>query len=560
MMRYNLRSRTQQTGETVTEFMSQLELLAKKCTIAAVTAAEHRELLLADAFVAGLLSTPIKQRLLESTEISLTNLQNTARSMELATENAKILTVSSTMPPVFGATSNSSPSPKSAQQYYHSSTRTRHKMNNCMWCGGPRHDRAICPASKSRCTNCNKNGHWAKVCLANTNQSQTAATHDTPEDQQGQAKTSAVLAATSKRGIIPASVNNFPIQGLVDTGSDLSFIETSFLQKHHIPFSEGNRTITLANDSVFNIIGKLEATISVHDQQYNVQLYVVPSLVAPLIIGLDILGQHSQLTLLLGGRRNPTTFCLALTTMDCPTYKLVPGDKISTCKPIATPSRRTHAQEDFIKAEVQRMLKDGIIQESRSAWRAQCFVTNTAKKPRLVIDFSNTINIHTPTDAYPTARVDDILDKIATNKIFSTADLRSAYHQVPLDPEDYQLTAFEACGTLYEFTRLPFGCTNAVAIFQRVLDNFIKRFNLKNTYAYIDDIIIGGATQAEHDLNLDAFMSAAAQFGMTINKEKCRFSVTSISYLGNIISDGTFKPDPDRFKALLDYPTPITLK
>lgn len=165
------------------------------------------------------------------------------------------------------------------------------------------------------------------------------------------------------------------------------------------------------------------------------------------------------------------------------------------------------------------MLKDGIIQESRSAWRAQCFVTNTSKKPRLVIDFSNTINIHTPTDAYPTARVDDILDKIATNKIFSTVDLRSAYHQVPLDPEDYQLTAFEACGTLYEFTRLPFGCTNAVAIFQRVLDNFIKRFNLKNTYAYIDDIIIGGATQAEHDLNLDAFMSAAAQFGMTINKK-----------------------------------------
>jgi len=246
--------------------------------------------------------------------------------------------------------------------------------------------------------------------------------------------------------------------------------------------------------------------------------------------------------------------------MDCPTYKLVPGNIIQNSKPIATPSRCTHVHEDFINAEIQRMLKEGIIPESRSAWRAQCFVTNTSKKPRLVIDFSNTINIYTPADAYPATRIDDILDKISTNRVFSKVDLQSAYHQIKLDPEDYHLTAFEACGKLYEFTRLPFGCTNAVAIFQRVMDNFISKFNLQNTYAYIDDVIIGGSTQAEHDLNLRAFMSAATQFGITINKEKCLFSVSSISYLGNIISDGMFKPDPDRFKVLLDYPTPTTLK
>ena len=371
---------------------------------------------------------------------------------------------------------------------------------------------------------------------------------------------SAVLAATSKRGLISATVNNIPIQVLVDTGSDLSFIEASFLQKHHIPFLKSTRTITLANDSAFKAIGELNASVAIQDQRYDVHLHVGSSLVAPMIIGLDVLGQHSQLTLSLGGQRDPTTFCLALTTMDCPKYKLVPGDIISNYKPIATPSRRIHAQEDFIKAEIQRMLKDGIIQESRSAWRAQCFVTNTHKKPRLVIDFSNTINIFTPVDAYPSARVDDILDKISSNMVFSTIDLRNAYHQIPLDPDDYQLTAFEACGKLYEFTRLPFGCTNAVAIFQRVLDHFISKFNLQNTYAYIDDIIIGGSTQAEHDLHLDAFMSAAAQYGITINKDKCRFSVSSVPYLGNIISGRSFKPDPERFKALLDYPTPTTLK
>jgi transposase InsO family protein len=570
MARYNLRSRTQKPGESITEFLSQLELVAKKCTIAAVTAIQHRELLLADAFVAGLLSMPIKQRLLESATISLVDLRNTATSMELATESAQLLGTTSTASPVFGATSRSATRRSTPTQDFNTSTSTHHRRtNNCVWCGGSRHKRHACPAVNSICRNCGKEGHWASVCLSKQKTTRTAAsfarpTNENGEDSEEEYNAVALLAATSsKQSLISATVNGFPIQGLVDTGSDLSFIEDSFLQEHHIQFFKSDRMITLANDSVFKTVGKLNATVVVKDQNYDVELLVVSSLVAPMIVGLDVLGQHSQITLLLGGQRDPTTFCLALTTMDCPTYKLVPGGNISICKPIATSSRRSHSHETFIKAELQRMLKDGIIQESRSAWRAQCFVTNTSKKPRLVIDYSNTINIHTPVDAYPSSRVDDILNKISTNTVFSTIDLRSAYHQVPLDPEDYHLTAFEACGKLYEFKRLPFGCTNAVAIFQRIMDNFISKFKLQNTYAYIDDLVIGGGgtdAQAQHDYNLDAFMSAATKYGMQINEEKCRFSVPSISYLGNIISGGTFKPDPERFKALLDYPTPTTLR
>ena len=178
----------------------------------------------------------------------------------------------------------------------------------------------------------------------------------------------------------------------------------------------------------------------------------------------------------------------------------------------------------------------------------------------MVINFSNTINVYTLVDAYPTARVDNILDKVATNVLFSTIDLCSAYHQIPLHHDDCKYTAFEACGKLFEFTCLPFGCTNAVAIFQRIMDAFIKKYGLKSTYAYVDDVIIGGTTQAEHDVNLGRYMAAAADYKMQINETKCRFSVTSISYLGNIVSGGTYRPDPDCFKALLDFPTPTSLK
>ena len=92
-------------GESITDFLSQLELLAKKCTITSVTAIQHRELLLADAFVAGLLSMPIKQSLLKSAAIQL---WKTATSMELVTKSAKLLGASSDTSPVFGTTSKMS--------------------------------------------------------------------------------------------------------------------------------------------------------------------------------------------------------------------------------------------------------------------------------------------------------------------------------------------------------------------------------------------------------------------------------------------------------------------
>ena len=67
---------------------------------------------------------------------------------------------------------------------------------------------------------------------------------------------------------------------------------------------------------------------------------------------------------------------------------------------------------------------------------------------------------------------------------------------------------------------------------------FIEKDNLRNTFAYIDDIIIGGATQEKHDENLATFQSAASDFRIQLNTDKCRFSQKTISFLGHIISGG----------------------
>ena len=76
----------------------------------------------------------------------------------------------------------------------------------------------------------------------------------------------------------------------------------------------------------------------------------------------------------------------------------------------------------------------------------------------------------------------DLVNNIAQYKVFSTIDLRSAYHQVPLKDEDQPYTAFEARNNLYQFTRLSFGVTNGVACFQREMMKFVDENNLKEFF------------------------------------------------------------------------------
>ena len=83
-----------------------------------------------------------------------------------------------------------------------------------------------------------------------------------------------------------------------------------------------------------------------------------------------------------------------------------------------------------------------------------------AKKNRLAIDYSETINRFTQLDAYPFPKFDEVINKIAKYRYFSTIDLKSAYNQIPLR-EDRPYTAFEADGGLHQFTRRPFGITNS---------------------------------------------------------------------------------------------------
>ena len=122
------------------------------------------------------------------------------------------------------------------------------------------------------------------------------------------------------------------------------------------------------------------------------------------------------------------------------------------CKPIAVKSRQFNkTDQEFINTEISRLCSEGIIKPSVSPWRAQVVIVKDAEnnKRRMCIDYSQTINLFTELDAYPLPRIDVPVNNLSKYHVFSTFDLRSAYHQIPIAKKDIVLLPHLKLGVSY---------------------------------------------------------------------------------------------------------------
>ena len=93
-------------------------------------------------------------------------------------------------------------------------------------------------------------------------------------------------------------------------------------------------------------------------------------------------------------------------------------------------------------------------------------------------------------DTYPLPKVEEIFAKLAGGRRFSKLDLSQAYSQLPLDESWQEISTINTTKGLLCYTRLPFGVTAAVGIFQRRMDCLLQ--SIPNVACLIDDLIVTG--------------------------------------------------------------------
>lgn len=224
------------------------------------------------------------------------------------------------------------------------------------------------------------------------------------------------------------------------------------------------------------------------------------------------------------------------------------------------PYRKAPFERHVIEAQVNDMLRKGVIRESTSPWSSPVVLVRKRNGSwRFCVDFRR-LNAVSKKDVHPLPRIDDILDVLQGSRFFTTLDLTSGYWQVPIREDDKEKTAFTTGSGLYEFNVVPFGLCNAPATFQRMINKVLASQLWKVCLAYLDDIIVFSRTLTDHIRDLRSILSALDAAGLHLQPKKCDIAEGSIRYLGHVIDGESIRPDPENIRAVRECRRPKNVK
>lgn len=143
-------------------------------------------------------------------------------------------------------------------------------------------------------------------------------------------------------------------------------------------------------------------------------------------------------------------------------------------------------------------------------------------------------------DAFPLPRIPDCLDAVSGAALFSTLDLTSSYHQIPIRKDDIPEKAVVTKFGLYEFVSMSFGLCNEPATFQRVMEHSLQGLQWQTCLIYIDD--------------LEEVRERLAHAHLKLKSEKCQLLQTEVLFLGHVISSSGVQPNPENISKILEWP------
>jgi hypothetical protein len=155
--------------------------------------------------------------------------------------------------------------------------------------------------------------------------------------------------------------------------------------------------------------------------------------------------------------------------------------------------------------------------------------------------------------------IKEMLDELTGVKYFTKLDFKTCFHQVRMDHAEEYKTTFKTHHGHYQFKVMPFGLTNTPATFQCIMNSILEPFLRKFVIVFMDDILIYSKSLQEHAHHIREVLHLLILHKFYVKLSKCDFSQEELEYLGHIISFEGVVTNPKKIKAMLDWPTPITV-
>ena len=309
------------------------------------------------------------------------------------------------------------------------------------------------------------------------------------------------------------------------------------------------RLFAYGSNEQLAMIGQFSGTISFQDQQHESPIHVLKGNDGSLlsyktatalgIINLQV--RHVQ-----DNTTPHDMLCIKYPTLFHGIGQL---KGVETVTPVAQPPRRIpfHICQK-VDTELRNLEEKGIIErvDGPTSWVSPLVITPKKNgEVRVCVDMRRA-NQAIIRERHPMPTVEDLIHTLNSATVFSKLDLRAGYHQLSLAPESLYIMTFATHKGLWRYTRLNFGTNSASEIFQKIIQDQLR--NVPGTLNISNDVIVFGKTQADHDAALNAACQKFTDVGLTLNKKKCEFNKSSVTFFGFVFSGKGIMPDPEKLK------------
>jgi hypothetical protein len=139
-------------------------------------------------------------------------------------------------------------------------------------------------------------------------------------------------------------------------------------------------------------------------------------------------------------------------------------------------------------------------------------------------------------------------------------DAFSGYNQIHMDEIDQEKTSFITDRGLYCYKMMPFGLKNAGATYLRLVNKMFRDQIGRNVEIYVDDMLVKSIQTASHIADLRETFETLRSHKMKLNSAKCAFGVSSMKFLGFMVSQRGIEANPQKVNAVLSMQSPQTTK